>query len=48
VKPGDSLEKKANRPEYADFVVEEINISDQSGAFTNDLEMRVGRIKRRR
>ena len=42
VKPGDSLEKKANRPEYADFVVEEINISDQSVLFTNDLEMRVG------
>ncbi len=42
VKPGESLEKKANRPEYADFVVEEINISDQSVLFTNNTEIRVG------
>ena len=42
LKPGDSLEKKANRPEYAEFVVEEINISDQSVLFTNNTEIRVG------
>lgn len=45
VKPGDSLEKKANRPEYAEFVVEEINISDQSLLFTNNTEIRVGEAK---
>ena len=42
VKPGESLEKKANRPEYADFVLEEINIGDQSVLFTNNTEIRVG------
>ncbi|MBI3169125.1 MAG: DEAD/DEAH box helicase family protein [Chloroflexi bacterium] len=42
VKPGDSLEKKANRPEYADFVVEEINVGDQAVLFTNNTEIRVG------
>jgi type III restriction enzyme len=42
VKPGESLEKKANRSEYADFVLEEINIGDQSVLFTNNTEIRVG------
>jgi len=42
VKPGDSLEKKANRPEYAEFVVEAIDISDQSVLFTEKGEIRVG------
>ena len=45
VKPGESLEKKANRSEYAEFVVEEINISDQSVLFTNNTEIRVGESK---
>ncbi len=45
VKPGESLEKKANRPEYAEFVVEEININDQSVLFTNNTEIRVGEAK---
>ncbi|MBI5353699.1 MAG: DEAD/DEAH box helicase family protein [Chloroflexi bacterium] len=45
VKPGESLEKKANRPEYTEFVVEEINISDQSVLFTNNTEIRVGESK---
>ncbi|MBC7876570.1 MAG: DEAD/DEAH box helicase family protein [Anaerolineales bacterium] len=45
VKPGESLEKKANRPEYGDFVVEEININDQSVLFTNNSEIRVGESK---
>jgi type III restriction enzyme len=45
VKPGESLEKKANRPEYGDFVVEEININDQSVLFTNNTEIRVGEAK---
>lgn len=42
VKPGESLEKKANRPEYADFMVEEISINDQSVLFTNNTEIHVG------
>jgi len=42
VKPGESLEKKANRPEYAEFVVEEINVSYQSVLFTNNVEIQVG------
>ena len=45
IRPGESLEKKANRPEYAEFVVEEINISDQSVLFTNNTEIRVGESK---
>jgi len=45
VKPGESLEKKANRAEYGEFVVEEINISDQSLLFTNNTEIRVGESK---
>jgi len=45
VKPGESLEKKANRSEYAEFVVEEININDQSVLFTNNTEIRVGESK---
>lgn len=42
IKPGESLEKKANRSEYADFIVEEINISGQSVLFTNNTELHVG------
>lgn len=45
VKPGESLEKKANRSEYGDFVIEEININDQSVLFTNNTEIRVGESK---
>ena len=42
VKPGDSLEKKVNRTEYADFVVEEIDVANQSVLFVNGTELRVG------
>lgn len=42
VRPGDTLEAKANRPEYADFTVEEINVGEQSVLFTNGIEIRVG------
>lgn len=42
VRPGDSLEKKANRPEYANFVVEEINVGDGSLMFRNGIELQVG------
>ncbi|MCC6500373.1 MAG: DEAD/DEAH box helicase family protein [Anaerolineales bacterium] len=42
VKPGDTLEKKANRPDYAGFVVEEISVGNQSVLFQNNAELRVG------
>jgi type III restriction enzyme len=42
VKPGESLEKKANRPEYAAFVVEEIDAGDQCVRFGNGMELRLG------
>ncbi len=42
VKPGESLEEKANRPEYAAFVIEEIDIANQSVLFANGMELRVG------
>ena len=45
IKPGESLEKKANRSEYADFVIEEIDINNQSVLFTNTTEIRVGESK---
>ena len=43
VGPGESLEKKTKRPEYAPFVVEEI--TDQSVIFGNGVELRVGEAK---
>jgi type III restriction enzyme len=43
VGPGESLETKTNRPEYAPFVVEEI--TDQSVIFGNGIELRVGEAK---
>jgi type III restriction enzyme len=42
VRPGESLEQKANRPEYADFVVEEINAAEGTVLFTNGTELRLG------
>ena len=42
VKPGDSLEDKANRAEYADFIVEEINPGGGFLRFTTGLELRLG------
>ncbi len=42
VKPGDSLEQKANRPEYAPFVVEEIDAGERCVRFGNGVELRAG------
>jgi len=41
-KPGDSLEKKADRPEYASFVIDEIHAGDQLVRFKNGVEVAVG------
>ena len=42
IKPGDSLEEKANRPEYAPFVVEEINAGEEYVRFANGVELKIG------
>jgi type III restriction enzyme len=42
VKPGDSLEEKANRPEYAPFVVEEINAGEDFVRFAKGVELKTG------
>jgi type III restriction enzyme len=41
-KPGDCLENKAERPEYASFVIDEINPGDQVVRFKNGIEIAVG------
>jgi len=42
VKPGDSLEEKTNRSEYAGFEVEEINPGSETVLFTNNVEINIG------
>jgi type III restriction enzyme len=42
VKPGDSLEEKARRPEYAGFVIEEIDAGNGAIYFANRLSVRLG------
>ncbi len=42
VHPGDSLEEKANRPEYSDSVIEEINVTDGCVIFSNGIELKLG------
>ncbi|MDP9225911.1 MAG: DEAD/DEAH box helicase family protein [Actinomycetota bacterium] len=42
VRPGDSLEKKTARPEYAEYTVDEINPGSSSIRFANNLELRLG------
>ena len=42
VKPGDDLEKKTKRPEYAGYVVDEISVADEWVRFANDVELAVG------
>ncbi|MCI0476394.1 MAG: DEAD/DEAH box helicase family protein [Anaerolineales bacterium] len=42
LKPGDSLEEKANRPEYAPFAVEEINAGEGYVRFANGIELKTG------
>lgn len=41
-KLGDSMEAKAQRPEYASFVIDEINAADQVVRFKNGIEIAVG------
>lgn len=42
VRPGESLEAKANRPEYAAFVVEEMDAGAGSALFTNGTTLTLG------
>ncbi len=42
VRPGDSLEEKAGRPEYAPYVVDEINAAAGVVIFANGEELRLG------
>ncbi|MEW5786156.1 MAG: DEAD/DEAH box helicase family protein, partial [Bacillota bacterium] len=42
VKPGDALEPKTNRSEYAPFVVEEIDAGSGCLRFANGIELRLG------
>lgn len=45
VRPGDSLEDKTGRPEYASFVIDEINPGQDSVLFGNGIELMVGESK---
>jgi type III restriction enzyme len=45
VRPGDNLEKKTGRPEYAPFVIDEINPGQDSVLFANGVELTVGESK---
>jgi len=45
VRPGDSLEDKTGRPEYAPFVIDEINPGQNSVLFANGVELTVGESK---
>jgi type III restriction enzyme len=42
VRPGDSLAAKTNRPEYGEYVVEEINPGSQFISFANHCEIKLG------
>ena len=44
-KPGDCLAVKAERHEYASFVIDEINVADQIVRFKNGVEIAVGQSK---
>ena len=41
-RPGDCLQTKAERPEYASFVIDEISVGDQVVRFKNGIEVGVG------
>jgi len=45
IRPGESLEVAANRPEYGEFTVDEINASAGLVTFTNGAELRPGESK---
>jgi len=42
VRPGDSLQRKANRAEYTEFVVDEINAAAGFVRFGNNVELKLG------
>jgi type III restriction enzyme len=42
-RPGDCLQTKAERPEYASFVIDEISVGDQVVRFKNGIEVGVGK-----
>ena len=44
-KPGACLQDKAERPEYASFVIDEINPKDQTVRFKNGIEIAVGQMQ---
>ncbi len=41
-KPGDCLQDKSDRPEYASFVIDEIHAGEQVVKFSNGIEIRIG------
>ena len=45
VRPGDSLAEKTNRPEYNDYIVDEINLFSDFVRFTNGVEVERGESK---
>ena len=45
VKPGDDLASKTNRSEYANYIVEEINLLGEFVRFTNGVEVKKGESK---
>ena len=45
VKPGDRLAEKTNRPEYNDYIVDEINLFSDFVRFTNGVEVERGESK---
>ena len=45
VKPGDNLSEKTNRPEYNDYIVDEINLFSGFVRFTNGIEIEQGESK---
>ena len=45
VKPGDNLSEKTNRPEYGDYIVDEINLFNDFVRFTNGVEIERGESK---
>lgn len=44
-KPNDSLKEKTNLPDYDSFILDEINLGDNSISFTNGLELKLGESK---
>ena len=42
VKPGDDISKKTERPEYTNYIVEEINLHGEYVRFTNGVEVEIG------